>query len=164
MQECVKFLKKEISDLNDQNTKKDIEILSLQKELKDVSRQRNQLEESVKKLKEGKRQNNYTEEDAEDNKLLKLEIQSLQKKLANYEKQHESGKVNDYNPEFLKLQCELNEKVRENMLLQKEIDDLKNPHMAQENMNKSYDSNRSGQDYQYYDQVEEDVGNETYKK
>jgi cell division protein FtsB len=86
MQECVKFLKKEISDLNDQNTKKDIEILSLQKELKDVSRQRNQLEESVKKLKEGKRQNNYTEEDAEDNKLLKLEIQSLQKKLANYEK------------------------------------------------------------------------------
>lgn len=57
--------------------------------------------------------------------LIQLENSSLRQKLKLFEKQQEGGIMgNDYNPEFLKLQDDFNEKEREILMLQDRVDSL----------------------------------------
>lgn len=56
--------------------------------------------------------------------LLSLENNTLKTKIVNLEKQKDEFLQNEFNPEYLKLQAEFNEKERENMNLQNKIDSL----------------------------------------
>jgi len=57
--------------------------------------------------------------------LLQLENSALKQKVRLFEKQSAGGVLgNDYNPEYLKLQDEFNEKEREILRQQNKIDTL----------------------------------------
>lgn len=137
LQKTMKFYKEELSKVNDAGTKKDIQVARLENDVRDVKRQKGQQDETIKALSKnieeltaelarsgGAKKGSGEELGSDDMQILLLENKTMKQKLNVMKNKEQAGGLssNEYNPEFLRVQGELNKKESEVLMLQEKLD------------------------------------------
>lgn len=125
LQECIKYLNDQIESLKDSVNVKELENARMQQSYKEKIRAK---DDEIKKLKKAAKQEPEEPQpdlDQQGFQLAILENKQLKVKISNLEKRlGETGGGLGYNPEFLKLQCEVNERDKQIALYKQRVSTL----------------------------------------